>query len=134
MERYRELAPFDPYFCFFETHLLHRLPARAATTRRRWSTAAAAAKANPQFINGYKPLIASLGHLGELDEARTYLDKLLDLEPKFHRQAVRPDAIRSGMTSIAIAIATGCALRACPKADSLSVRLNPKSKPAGRAL
>ena len=41
------------------------------------------AKANPQFINGYKPLIASLGHLGELDEARTYLDKVLDLEPKF---------------------------------------------------
>ena len=41
------------------------------------------AKANPQFINGYKPLIASLGHLGELDEARTYIDKVLDLEPKF---------------------------------------------------
>ncbi len=41
------------------------------------------AKANPHFINGYKPLIASLGHLGELDEARIYIDKVLALEAKF---------------------------------------------------
>ena len=40
-------------------------------------------KSEQQFINGYKPLIASLGHLGELDEARTLIDKVLDLEPKF---------------------------------------------------
>ena len=90
MERYRELAPFDPYFCFFESiyciaYLLRGDYKEALVYGRR------SAKANPQFINGYKPLIASLGHLGELDEARTYLDKLLDLEPKFHRQAVRPD-------------------------------------------
>lgn len=82
MERYRALAPFDPYFCHFESiyctaYLLRGDYAEALIYGRR------SAKANPQFINGYKPLIASLGHLGELDEARTYIDKVLDLEPTF---------------------------------------------------
>jgi DNA-binding SARP family transcriptional activator len=82
MERYRALAPFDPYFCFFESiyctaYLLRGDYQEALVYGRR------AAKANPQFINGYKPLIASLGHLGELEEARNYLDKVLALEPKF---------------------------------------------------
>lgn len=40
-------------------------------------------KANPDFINGYKPLIASLGHLGRHEEAAPYVDKLLSLEPDF---------------------------------------------------
>ena len=82
MERYRVLAPFDPYFCFFESiyctaYLIRGDYKEALTYGRR------AAKANPQFINGYKPLIASLGHLGEIEEARTYIDKVLALEPNF---------------------------------------------------
>jgi len=82
MERYRALAPFDPYFCHFEhtfctAYLLRGDYSEALVYGRR------CAKANPHFINGYKPLIASLGHLGELDEARGYLDKVLELEPKF---------------------------------------------------
>jgi DNA-binding SARP family transcriptional activator/Tfp pilus assembly protein PilF len=82
MERYHALAPFDPYFCFFESiyctaYLTRGDYEEALTYGRR------AAKANPQFINGYKPLIASLGHLGELEEARTFIDKVLALEPKF---------------------------------------------------
>jgi hypothetical protein len=40
-------------------------------------------KANPGFVNGYKPLIASLGHLGRDEEAKPYVDKLLALEPNF---------------------------------------------------
>ena len=40
-------------------------------------------KANPEFINSYKPLIASLGHLRQRDEAAPYLEKLLSLEPDF---------------------------------------------------
>jgi DNA-binding SARP family transcriptional activator/Tfp pilus assembly protein PilF len=40
-------------------------------------------KANPNFVAGYKPLIASLGHLGRRDEAREYILKLLSLEPNF---------------------------------------------------
>jgi len=40
-------------------------------------------KANPSFVNAYKPLIASLGHLGRIEEAKPYVDKLLALEPNF---------------------------------------------------
>jgi hypothetical protein len=40
-------------------------------------------KASPDFVNGYKPLIAALGHLGRRDEAKPYVEKLLTLEPKF---------------------------------------------------
>jgi hypothetical protein len=42
-----------------------------------------AAKANPDFINGYKPVIAALGHLGRPEEAAPYIAKLLLLEPGF---------------------------------------------------
>jgi tetratricopeptide (TPR) repeat protein len=38
---------------------------------------------NPDFSNGYKPLIAALGHLGRPDEAAPYVQKLLQLEPHF---------------------------------------------------
>ena len=40
-------------------------------------------RANPEFSNAYKPLIAALGHLGRRDEARPYVEKLLSLEPNF---------------------------------------------------
>jgi len=40
-------------------------------------------KASPGFVNGYKPLIAALGHLGRGEEAKPYIDKLLALEPNF---------------------------------------------------
>ena len=40
-------------------------------------------KTSPTFVNGYKPLIASLGHLGRVEEAKPYVDKLLALEPNF---------------------------------------------------
>jgi tetratricopeptide (TPR) repeat protein len=38
---------------------------------------------SPGFVNGYKPLIAALGHLGRAEEARPYVGKLLALEPNF---------------------------------------------------
>jgi hypothetical protein len=38
---------------------------------------------NPDFSNGYKPLLAALGHLGRRDEAAPYIQKLLALEPHF---------------------------------------------------
>jgi tetratricopeptide (TPR) repeat protein len=40
-------------------------------------------KMSPTFVNGYKPLIASLGHLGRPEEAKPYVDRLLALEPNF---------------------------------------------------
>ena len=39
--------------------------------------------ATPDFVNAYKPLIASLGHLDRYDEAQPYVRKLLSLEPAF---------------------------------------------------
>ncbi|HXW24431.1 MAG TPA: hypothetical protein VEK73_06785, partial [Xanthobacteraceae bacterium] len=82
LERYRELAPFDPYYFWFETlytiaYMFKGDYERAVIIGRR------AVKALPEFVNGYKPLIASLGHLGRRDEAKPYVDRLLRLEPNF---------------------------------------------------
>lgn len=82
LSRYRDLAPFDPYFGFFENaytmaYAFKRDYERAAVVGRR------VVKANPGFINAYKPLIVALGHLGLRDEARRYIDKVMSLEPDF---------------------------------------------------
>jgi tetratricopeptide (TPR) repeat protein len=82
MDRYRELAPFDPYFGFYETidaiaNLMARNYATAVTIGTR------VAKANPGFVNASKPLIAALGHLGRREEAQPYIAKLLEMEPTF---------------------------------------------------
>lgn len=82
LSRYLDLSPRDPYAGFFESFLtiantFKRDYARAVVVGRR------AVKANPGFINGYKPLVASLGHLGRAREAKPYIEKLLSLEPDF---------------------------------------------------
>jgi tetratricopeptide (TPR) repeat protein len=82
LARYRDLAPFDPYYAWFENfftvaHTFRGNYQEAARVGRR------AVAANPQFSNGYKPLIASLGHLGRRDEARVYVHRLLSIEPQF---------------------------------------------------
>jgi TolB-like protein/Tfp pilus assembly protein PilF len=82
LERYRELAPFDPYYRVFES-----IYTTAYTMKGQYEHAVAIGRRvvtfNPDFGNGYKPLIAALGHLGRCDEARPYVDKLLKLEPTF---------------------------------------------------
>ena len=40
-------------------------------------------RANPDFANGYKPLIASLGRLGRIEEAIRYRSLLASREPGF---------------------------------------------------
>jgi DNA-binding SARP family transcriptional activator/Tfp pilus assembly protein PilF len=82
LDRYRELTPSDPLFPLSEyfyaiAHFFKRDYERAVIVGRR------AAKANPDFVNGYKPVIAALGHLGRPDEAAPYIAKLLLLEPGF---------------------------------------------------
>jgi DNA-binding SARP family transcriptional activator/TolB-like protein/Flp pilus assembly protein TadD len=82
LERYRDLAPCDPYLRFFETayviaYAFKGAYEQAVLVGRR------AVKANPDFSAAYKPLIASLGHLGRRDEAKPYIAKLLSLEPNF---------------------------------------------------
>jgi len=80
LQRYRDLAPFDPYCSWFEyfytmAYTFKGDYEQAVIVGRR------AVKVSPNFVNGYKPLIASLGHLGRLEEARPYVKKLLALEP-----------------------------------------------------
>jgi DNA-binding SARP family transcriptional activator len=82
MRRYRELASHDLYFSYFETvytiaHTFKGDYERAVLFGRR------AVKANPNFVAGYKPLLASLGHLRQRDEAERYVRTLLSLEPDF---------------------------------------------------
>lgn len=82
MDRYRDLAPFDPYFSFFDgvsaiAYLLKRDYGQAVALARRM------VRTHPNFINAYKTLIAALGHLGRKADARPYIDKLLVLEPSF---------------------------------------------------
>jgi tetratricopeptide (TPR) repeat protein len=82
LERYRDLAPFDPYYSWFENFFTIAYTfkgdyEKAVTFGRR------VVKNNPGYSNGYKPLIAALGHLGRRDEAKCYVDRLLALEPTF---------------------------------------------------
>lgn len=82
LDHYRYLAPFDPNISWFEA-----LYTIAYTFKGDYERAVTAGqrvvKALPDFVNGYKPLIAALGHLGRRDEARPYIAKLLSLEPSF---------------------------------------------------
>jgi tetratricopeptide (TPR) repeat protein len=82
LDRCRDLAPFDPYFSLWEcmytiAHTFKGDYEKAVSVGRR------AVKANPLFSNGYKPFVAALGHLGRIDEAAPYVEKLLSLEPNF---------------------------------------------------
>jgi tetratricopeptide (TPR) repeat protein len=82
LDHYRELAPFDPFFSWFEVpytiaYLFKGDYERAVTVGRR------AVNAFPGFVNAYKPFIAALGHLGRREEAKPYVDRLLRLEPTF---------------------------------------------------
>jgi DNA-binding SARP family transcriptional activator/TolB-like protein/Flp pilus assembly protein TadD len=82
LERYTTLTSFAPNAYFGDTiytlaHLIRTDFDAASKFGRR------AVRAYPDFSNGYKPLIAALGHLGRPDEAASYLQKLLQLEPHF---------------------------------------------------
>jgi tetratricopeptide (TPR) repeat protein len=82
LNRYRELAPYDPFSSFFDifyetAYMFKRDYVRTVLVGRR------VVKSLPGFVNAYKPLIASLGHLGRREEALPYIQKLLSLEPDF---------------------------------------------------
>ena len=69
---------------------------------------------NPDFVNGYKPLIAALGHLGRRRRRSAYVDKLLELEPDF---TVKRFAQGYPFKKDTTASATwkGCGSPACPE-------------------
>ena len=67
-----------------------------------------AVNALPDFVNGYKGLIAALGHFGRRNEAKPYVDKLLTLEP-ISPLSGTGRSIRSRRRLTAGAIWRGCA-------------------------
>jgi len=82
LERHRDLTPIEPYPSLFDNpyaiaYLIKRDYEQATAFGRRVT------KSRPEFVNGYKPLIAALGHLGRKEEAKFYVAKLLSLEPGF---------------------------------------------------
>src|SRR5262249_29229689 len=87
LDRYRELAPFDPYLCSFD--LLYALAYLFNEDYERVAIVGRSVEAFPDFVNGYKPLVAALGHLGRREEAKPYVDKLLSLEPDFTAEKFR---------------------------------------------
>jgi DNA-binding SARP family transcriptional activator len=82
LRRYRELASPELYFSYFE-HFYTIAYAFKGEYERAVLAGCRAVEANPDFVNGYKPLLASLGHLGRRDEAQVFVTKLLSLEPDF---------------------------------------------------
>jgi DNA-binding SARP family transcriptional activator len=82
LARYKSLTPSNPNThvwdnVFTTAYLIGRDYEQAYRHGRRF------VRENPDFSNGYKPLIAALGHLGRPDEAAPYVQKLLQLEPHF---------------------------------------------------
>jgi TolB-like protein len=80
--RYRDLAPFDPYHSWFEVFYAIAYVFKV-DYEKGVRIGQRVVSVTPDFTNGYKPLIASLGHLGRREEARRYVDRLLALEPNF---------------------------------------------------
>jgi DNA-binding SARP family transcriptional activator/Tfp pilus assembly protein PilF len=80
LRRYRELG--SPHLYYFEC-----LYTIAYTFKGDYERAVLAGRravtGNPNLVAGYKPLIASLGHLGRRSEAQVFIHELLSLEPSF---------------------------------------------------
>jgi DNA-binding SARP family transcriptional activator/TolB-like protein/Flp pilus assembly protein TadD len=82
LARHRELAPFDPYFFWIE-NLYTIAYAFKGDYEQAVSVGRRVVRANPEYSNAYKPLIAALGHLDRHEEAKPHIEKLLSLEPNF---------------------------------------------------
>jgi DNA-binding SARP family transcriptional activator/Tfp pilus assembly protein PilF len=82
LERYKSLTPSDP-----STHVWDNVFTMAyfmgADYEAAYRYGRRFVRENPDFSNGYKPLIAALGHLGLREEAEPYVQKLLQIEPHF---------------------------------------------------
>jgi DNA-binding SARP family transcriptional activator/Tfp pilus assembly protein PilF len=82
LERCRELTSTLPYSSLYENpiaiaRLMKGNYADAVEIGRR------VVQGTPFYSNGYKPLIAALGHLRRRKEAKRYVERLRELEPDF---------------------------------------------------
>ncbi len=88
IRRYRELSPLDPHAFLYEMamlvplYLMRRYEAVVADGRR-------ALLLNPGFTSTHKIMLAALGQLGRLAEARELLARLLALESDFSIATMR---------------------------------------------
>jgi len=82
LQRCRELTASLPFFGLHENPI-----AIAYLMKKQYKDAVEIARrvveATPAYVNGYKPLIAALGHLRRRKEAKRYVDQLLVVEPGF---------------------------------------------------
>ncbi len=82
LKRCRELTASLPYFSLHENPI-----AIAYLMKRQYKDAVEVGRRvvhfTPAFVNGYKPLIAALGHLRRPKQAAPYIKKLLEIEPDF---------------------------------------------------
>jgi DNA-binding SARP family transcriptional activator len=87
LDRSQELCPIEPYYGW----MYHTSRCIAYTFAREYRTAVdwgrRSVRSWPKFSNGYKPLIASLGHLNQFEEAGEYLLRLQEMEPEFTIQS-----------------------------------------------
>ena len=82
LKQFQDLSPAHPYYVW--TQNIYSLSyAFAGDYEKAVESARGVTKTKPGFVNAYKPLIASLGHLGRAEEAKPFVDKLLALEPNF---------------------------------------------------
>lgn len=83
LDRSQELCPIEPYYgwMYNTSRCIAYTFAREYLSAAEWGRRSV--RVWPNFSNGYKPLICSLGHLGHREEAQEYLGRLLDLEPDF---------------------------------------------------
>jgi tetratricopeptide (TPR) repeat protein len=82
LERYRELAPLDPYPFYFNTAFTLTY-ALAGEYEKAVEVGRRVVAENPNYFAAYRPLITSLGRTGRIDDARILLGKLLANEPQF---------------------------------------------------
>jgi adenylate cyclase len=82
LQRYRDLAPIAVHYSWTQ-NICSVAYTFAGDYENAVKSGRRVVKMSPTFVNGYKPLIASLGHLGRGEEAKPYVDKLLALEPNF---------------------------------------------------
>jgi tetratricopeptide (TPR) repeat protein len=82
LKQFQDLSTGHPHYVW--TRNIHSVSyAFAGDYERAVESARRVIRVSPMFVNGYKPLIASLGHLGRVEEAKPYVDKLLAIEPNF---------------------------------------------------
>jgi tetratricopeptide (TPR) repeat protein/TolB-like protein len=80
--QYRALTSIEPSHAWV-TNIYAVANLFAGNYEKAVASGSRGVKMSPGFVNAYKPLIASLGHLGRVEEAKPYVDKLLALEPNF---------------------------------------------------